>query len=554
MSYNPRWYQEEAVDGLFDYFANHGGTGNDGRPIPANPVICLPTGTGKSLVIGLFLMRAFGLYPRTRAMVLTHVKELISQNASKLLEIWPLAPLGVYSAGLNARDMIQPIIFGGIKSCVGKGAQFGFRDFLIIDEAHLIPGEGDSADYLKFIGEMLLINPYLKIIMLTATPYRMGLGLLTNGKIATDIAYDLTNIDGFNRLLAEGYLAPLIPKKTRVEVDTADVGMTKGEFNAGQLETAAERITYEALQEAVEYGANRHSWLIFASGVKHADYIGELLNGAFGIPTAVIHSKRTAAQNSAALAAWKAGECRAAVNMNSLTTGVDHPPADFCVMLRPTMSTGLWVQMLGRLTRPYDFRTERNRAVADAFPYVKANGLVLDFAGNTRRLGPINDPVIPRQRGKGPPGDAPVRICPSCGVYNHASSRVCIACGVEFPASVGFGKSADTAELLRSDLPMIEPFTVDRAVLTAHVSRHSGRASIKVAYYCGYRTFYEYVSFETAGVWFKISRDWFRQRYGEPWEGMTNAQVLNMSSMMRHPRIINVWINKQTPQVMSYEF
>jgi DNA repair protein RadD len=185
MSYNPRWYQEEAVDGLFDYFANHGGTGNDGRPITANPVICLPTGTGKSLVIGLFLMRAFGLYPRTRAMVLTHVKELISQNASKLLEIWPLAPLGVYSAGLNARDMIQPIIFGGIKSCVGKGAQFGFRDFLIIDEAHLIPGEGDSADYLKFIGEMLLINPYLKIIMLTATPYRMGLGLLTNGKIAT---------------------------------------------------------------------------------------------------------------------------------------------------------------------------------------------------------------------------------------------------------------------------------------------------------------------------------------------------------------------------------
>jgi DNA repair protein RadD len=107
------------------------------------------------------------------------------------------------------------------------------------------------------------------------------------------IAYDLTNIDGFNRLLAEGYLAPLIPKKTRVEVDTADVGMTKGEFNAGQLETAAERITYEALQEAVEYGANRHSWLIFASGVKHADYIGELLNGAFGIPTAVIHSKRS---------------------------------------------------------------------------------------------------------------------------------------------------------------------------------------------------------------------------------------------------------------------
>jgi len=69
------------------------------------------------------------------------------------------------------------------------------------------------------------------------------------------------------------------------------------------------------------------------------------------------------------------------VNVGVLTTGFDFPEIDLIIMLRPTNSPVLWVQMLGRGTRPADG---------------KENCMVLDFAGNTPRLGPINDPMIPK--------------------------------------------------------------------------------------------------------------------------------------------------------------
>jgi DNA repair protein RadD len=556
-----RWYQEEAVQALFDFF-------ND--PIrahslePANPLVCLPTGTGKSIVIAEFLKRALQQYAGTRGFMATHVKELIKQNAAKMLEIWPLAPLGIYSAGLGQRDTIQPIIFGGIQSVVGKFPLFGRRDILGIDEAHLL-NPGADASYMKFIKELREggegcnpgsrnANPYLKVIGFTATPYRLGLGSMTNGPIFTHVVYNMCTIEGFNRLIAEGFLCPLIPKRTLTELDVSDVGMTAGEFKQGELEAAVDKtnVTYGALTELVNEGHNRRSWLIFASGIQHAEHIAEMLNSVFGVPTVCIHSKKSTKENEASLAAWQSGKARAAVNMNALTTGVDHPPCDLIGMLRPTMSTGLWVQMLGRGTRPYPD---------------KDNCLVLDFAGNTRRLGPINDPVIPKMKGQGPPGDAPVRICPKCGVYNHATAKVCLACGHEFGFQENISRTAGTEELLRSTLPQIEYFPVQRVVLTPHTSLSSGRPSIKVAYFCKQgaipRTFYEYISVESPVAFQRHkSRDWFRQRYHYQtaqytWDNdvpYTNAEVLALASELRVPRQIRVWINKKTPEVMGYEF
>lgn len=552
-----RWYQEEAIDALFAYF-------ND--PIrahslqPANPLVCLPTGTGKSVVIAEFIRRSLMLYNFTRVMMLTHVKELIEQNAKKLLEVWPQAPLGIYSAGLNSREHMQQIVFGGVQSCVGKFPLFGLRHLAVVDEAHLISPSADTS-YLKLFKELKEggegcdinsgnVNPWLKIIGLTATPYRLGLGCMTNGGIFTDIVYNLCTIEGFNRLIAEGFLCPLIPKKTKTELDVSNVSMNAGEFAQGQLQAAVDKndVTYAALQEVVESGYNRRSWLVFASGVEHAEHIAEMLNTAFGISTVCIHSKKSKTQNEASLEAWKTGRVRAAVNMNSLTTGIDHPACDLIAMMRPTMSTGLWVQMLGRGTRP--------------FPG-KENCLVLDFAGNTRRLGPINDPVIPRRKGEGAPGDAPVKTCKACGTYNHASARFCVVCGEEFIFEEKLSRKASELELLRSNLPQIETFNVDRVVLVEHDSK-AGNNTIKIAYYCGLRTFFEYKSVESNIPFIKKkSRDWFRRayhyRYGNlpGWDNdvpTTNKEVLALVHELRHPKQIKVWVNRQMPEIQEYVY
>lgn len=570
-----RWYQEEAVQSLFDFF-------ND--PVrahslePANPLICMPTGTGKSVVIAEFLRRALMTYPQTRAIVATHVKELVRQNAKKLMDIWPLAPVGIHSAGLSQRDTMQPIIFGGVQSMVGKFPLFGWRDLLAIDEAHLLSPNGDTS-YQKFIDELSKgpvgadpssrnVNPYLKVIGFTATPYRLGLGHMTNGNMFTHVAYDLCTIDAFNRLMAEGYLSPVIPQRTDQELDVSNVGLRNGDFIPGQLQDAIDKetITYGALKQVINKGHDRRSWLLFASGVEHAEHISEMLNNVFGVSCVAIHSGNSKEKNDKNLELWQTGQVRAAVNMNSLTTGVDHPACDLIAVLRPTMSTGLWVQMIGRGTRPFNWfmlsPAEQQRLILFQ-GFIKQNCLVLDFAGNTRRLGPINDPVIPKPKGKGPPGDAPVKICDACGTYNHATAKLCIGCGKEFDFSENISRKASELELLRSNLPQIEPFTVDRVVLVPHTSNHSGNGSIKVAYYCGLRTFYEWISVESPSNLFrKRSRDWFRQRYHYQtpqltWDNdvpLTNKEVLDLATELRWPSRINVWLNKEKPEIMGYEF
>jgi DNA repair protein RadD len=281
----------------------------------------------------------------------------------------------------------------------------------------------------------MAINPYLKIIGLSATVYRLGMGLLTNGPIFTDIAYDLCNIQGFSRLIAEGYLAPIFPKKTNVELDVSSVGMSStGDFNDRALQAAVDDadITYKALTEAVQIGQSRRSWTAFASGIDHAIHIAEMLRGTFGIDAAEVHSKMPEKERDRRIDAYKRGELRCIVNKDILTTGFDHPPIDLILMLRPTMSTGLWVQMLGRGTRPYD---PAINGYLPGFASKKFDCCVLDYAGNTRRLGPINDPVIPKPKGKGRAGDAPVKICDACGAYNHTSARFCLVCNNEFVMS-----------------------------------------------------------------------------------------------------------------------
>lgn len=565
-----RWYQDEAVQSLFTYFDDPKNQGLDPatkRPKKRNPLVCLPTGTGKSLVIAEFLRQALMRYGGTRAVMSTHVKELISQNASKMLEAWPHAPLGIYSAGLKQKDFLQPLIFGGVKSMVDKfNAEtghtiFSFRDFLIIDEAHLVSPNGETT-YIKFIMQLLLANPYLKVIGLTATPYRLGLGLMTNGNIFTDIVYDLTNIDGFARLMAEGYLCPLIASPTQTEFDLSSVGMVNGDFSQAQQQAVVDnqKLTYDCLREVCEKGYNRQSWLIFASGVEHAEHICAMLNDLFNIPAVVYHSKRTQAQNDEALRLWQTGEVRCMVNMNGLTTGMDHPPCDLIAVMRGTMSTGLWVQMLGRGTRPYN----RNTRYIDGFNYEKENCLCLDFARNVPRLGPINDPVIPKMKGQGPPGDAPVKKCDSCGNYQHASARVCTVCGAPFTFDPTIYRGAGTDELLRSDIPEIETYNVQHFVCVPHTQKSTGNQSIRVTYFADLKVFSEWVTVEGKAAF--RGRDWFRQRF--PYDQAppdvlatfdgdvprTNAEVLRYVANLRAPARIRVWVNKKYPEIVGHEF
>lgn len=546
----PRYYQEEAVSSVWQYFAD-GGTGN--------PLVVLPTGTGKSIVLAEFIRQVYTAYPTQRIMMLTHVKELIEQNFDKLMKIWPVAPAGIYSAGVKRKDTHAAITFAGIQSVANKPELFGHIDLIMIDECHLVSPKANTT-YRKFIDALKVVNPYIKVIGLTATPYRLGLGRLIDGGMFTDVCYDLSEMKKFNRLIAEGYLAPLVPKRTQTAIDVDAVATRGGEFVEKELQAAVdqESITYEAVKEIVEKGDDRDHWLIFATGVEHCEHIVEMLD-TFDIPSAAVHSKMPAGERDKRIADFKSGTLRALVNNNVLTTGFDFPGIDLIGVIRPSKSPGLWVQMLGRGTRPvyapgYDLNTVDGRLAAMAAG-PKQDCLVLDFAGNTQRLGPINDPVLPRPKGKGG-GVAPVRTCEECGTMCHSSLRECPSCGVEFPRKVGFQATAGNSDLIADGHFQIEVFKVDRVVYMLH--QKEGRPdAFKVSYYCGLRCFNEYICLEHEGYAGKRAREWWRNHWPKGTEvevPETTADALSVIETVPTPFNVRVWLNKKHPEVMAYDF
>lgn len=381
-----RPYQQEAIDAIYAYFGKHTG----------NPLIVIPTAGGKSLVMAAFSEGVLKTWPDQRILIVTHVRELIAQNHAEMLGLWPEAPAGVYSAGLGRREADARILFAGIQSVHRKAVEIGHCDLVLIDEAHLIP-VSSATMYRRFIDELMAINPKLKVIGFTATPYRLDSGMLHEGDAAlfTDLAFEVS----VRELIDRGYLCPLVSKQPKTRLDVGGVGSRGGEFIASELQAAVDKeaITRAAVSEVIAYGAERKSWLAFCSGVEHARHVAEEFRGR-GITCSTIFGDTPKDERDKIIAAFKRGEIRALASMGVLTTGFNAPGVDLIAMLRPTKSAGLYVQMAGRGTR-----------LAPG----KANCLVLDFAGNVSRHGPI-DLVEPRRPGGAGGGEAPTKVCPEC--------------------------------------------------------------------------------------------------------------------------------------------
>jgi len=344
--------------------------------------------------------------------MLTSRKELIIQNAQKMLTIWPNAPLGIFSASVGKRE-IDRITFAGIQTVRNKALELGRRDLVLIDECHEIAAE-ENGVYRTLIGELKAINPALRVIGFTATPYRLGHGMITDKPALFD---DLIESVTIKQLMDQGFLSRLVSKHTGLTIDTAEVHKRGGEFVDAELQKAVDTDynTTQAVDETIRRAGARRSWLFFCAGVEHAQHVrDELINR--GINAACVTGNTPRSERDSIIKQFRAGEIKALTNANILTTGFDAPDIDLIAMLRPTMSPGLYMQMVGRGLR------------------LKSHGgdcMVLDFAGNVELHGPIISVKPPKQKGKGD-GIAPSKICPDCDEICAMSARKCPACGHEF--------------------------------------------------------------------------------------------------------------------------
>ena len=446
-----RPYQQAAIDQLYAWFESNTG----------NPCLVLPTGSGKSHIIAALCKNALQNWPETRILMLTHVKELIEQNSEKMRQHWPNAPLGIYSAGIGRRELDEPITFAGIQSVRNKADKIGHVDMIIIDECHLVSHK-DEGGYRTLIAALLKNNPQLRVIGLTATPYRLGHGLITDKPAVFDALIEPVSIE---QLIFQGHLAPLRSKVTKAVLDVTGVHKKGGEYIESELQAAVDTSANNqaAVTEIVQLAGERRAWLIFCAGVKHAENIAAVLQ-AEGVTASCVTGDMSKAQRERILKEFKAGKIQALTNANVLTTGFDYPDIDLIGMLRPTMSASLYVQMAGRGMRPKSAAKEC---------------LVLDFAGNVSRHGPITNVTPPKKKGEGT-GEAPIKLCPECSEIVHMSVRECPACGFAFPPPAPPKLKLYNDDIMGKDgIEMrVRSWTWRR-----HISRASGNEMLSVTYY-----------------------------------------------------------------------
>lgn len=558
----PRFYQTEATasfwQSLFDDENN-------------NPLIGMPTGSGKSGVIGMICHEGITRFPAMRITVGTHVKELVAQDAAALLKVWPQAPFGIYSAGLKSKQAAMPITFTSIQSAVKDPAAFGKQNVLLIDEVQMVSPDEETS-YQKFIRELKKTNPLLRVGGLSATLFRKKGGMLVgNGSLFNTTCYDITGRRAFEVLINMGYLVPLRSRPTSFTYDVSEVKTSGADFNQGDLNRIVNEgdKTERALAEALQIGADLNCWMVFCSGIEHVENTLAILT-AWGESATCVHSKMSDTERDMRIAAFKRGEYRIIINDGILTTGFDHPPVDHLVILRPTKSPVLHVQILGRGTRPdfadgFDLDTTEGRLAA-----IYASGKhfcrVSDFGGNLERLGPINDPAIPGRRKK--KGTMPIKICKTerlvygaprgmafgCGCYNFCAARYCEECGAEFifdDEPKIEKKATDAAAVAMSD-PECYWFKVDR-VEYEPFTRPFTPPAMRVMYFCGLSRYTQLIAVETETPFARHrAREWWRERGFTPPDH--THEGLQYTDQLPIPQWVLVQVNLKYPRVIQESF
>jgi len=504
-----RYYQQEAIHAVYSYLRTH----ND------NPCIVLPTGAGKTPVMSAICNDGVNLW-NGRVLVLAHVKELLEQTAANLAAITDNIKVGVYSAGLKRRDTHQPVIVAGIQSIFRKAFDFDPFDLVLVDECHLIPPSGEGM-YRQFLDDAAKVNPNMRVIGLTATPYRMSSGMVcAPDNILNKVCYEI----GVKELIVKGYLCPLKSKAGQKKPNTDNLHIRAGEFIAsevGELMDDASLI-YSACCEIIEKTAERKSVLIFTSNVAHAHHVAETLQRKVEKDTVgVVVGTTSAIERAELLARFKGQVVKSSlfgdtkkplkylVNVNVLTTGFDATNIDCVAMLRPTASPGLYYQMVGR-----GFRVHPQ----------KKDCLILDFGNNIIRHGPVDCITISTKAGGGGGfGNTTVKECPECQSLVDLGYSNCPDCGYEFSTRASGNPNHDGTA---SDENILSGVIEDNnyKVTDVHYYQHFKRnapddapTTFRVDYQIGFNTFQsEWVCFEHTGYARGKAVNWWKHRSNAP--------------------------------------
>ena len=483
----PRPYQQEAIDALHAHICSK----------RTNPCVVIPTGGGKSALIAWMIMKWKADAPQVRIVILAHRKELIEQNAAELQGMCPDFCVGVFSASLGRRDYEADILFASVDSVFKRSGEFAPFDVAMVDEAHRIPIKGEGK-YRTFLQGCRQNNPRLVVIGWTATPYRMGVGSICHeDHLLHEICYEAS----ITSLIRDGYLSRLRSKVALHQPDLDGIKKIAGEYAISALaeRTNVDKVVDAAVDEAVRFmdQEKRKHAVFFCVDVEHCEMVSaSLKRHRIKAPSVTNKTKQEVRERVAN--DFKAGKYRAICNVNVYTEGFNAQRVDCIVLLRPTLSAGLYSQMVGRGLRRHDD---------------KKDCLVLDFAGCIEEHGPID--ML---------GDDEVKmaVCMECRESFSRATGLCSACGWHLPKlEIERAEAVDAVKRMHaariserailSDIP--EVHGVDEVYVSRHRKR-GARDSLLVQYRCGMRFFKEWICLDHLGFSGMNAQMWWTKRFG----------------------------------------
>ncbi len=443
-----RDYQQQAVLAAIRHF----------QQSQASAVLVLPTGAGKSLVIAELAKQARG-----RVLILTHVKELVAQNAEKVAALTRAGT--IFAAGLQQKDHSGKTVIASVQSAAKNLPLFQQAfSLVIIDECHRVSID-DTSQYQQLLSCLREHNPTIKLLGLTATPYRLDSGWIYrqhyHGYVGNTLnpAFEHCIFDlPLRPLIKQGYLTPpRLYDGLTAQYDFSALHPTpSGDYAEAEVNSLLGkmgRATRLIVQQLMALAKPRQGVIIFAATVKHAEEIMQLLQGQ---SAALLVADTSLHERDEIIEQFKARKLKFLVNVAVLTTGFDAPHVDLIAILRPTASVSLFQQMVGRGLRIAPGKTECliidyaangydlfSPEVGQPKPNSKAVPVqvpcpVCDFANIFWGLTDVDGDIIEhygrRCQGIVLPHQQQCdfrfrsRNCPACGAENDIAARSCQAC------------------------------------------------------------------------------------------------------------------------------
>ena len=381
-----RDYQEDAVSSAMDSL---------NEPISElsstdrkKALIVAATGAGKSVMMAELAKRWLDKWPSgeyKRILFVVHDQRLVAQNSKTFKGYTGNEDVGIYCAGLGFKDTDNQVIFASRQS-LGKNPNVcGSFQLIIIDEVHSVSFHKKDGEYNKILD----CQTGVPVVGFTATPYRLDNGFIYGDDdrcLFPRISYEI----GAKQLIEQGFLSrPSYPDVLDgIEINTKGIKRSGGDFVKKDISRLMMGENLQIVNDSLDIwerqAKGRKVTIAFACSIEHGEALHKEATSR-GISAVLIHSKTAMNRHEKEQLLNDIKEARYSliININMLTTGFDAPIVDCILLLRPTLSAQLFVQMIGRGLRLHPG---------------KEDCLILDLAGNHERFGDIYNPIIPDKK------------------------------------------------------------------------------------------------------------------------------------------------------------